>query len=202
MFSEIIMTHEEEENELSKIASTKCQRALDDISDDVVECGDCGFDELHDTIDSISLGLRKSKSKQKLWTILPDENVAYLIIAKSYKEIKNKINSLDNRLTKQQQEEFINRIQLLIPNCRFAEFESPEINECRFIVDADTNNWHGKIIDGIRLVACIDPKHYLKKPKGNDNGKNRNINKSTRNSSTPNNTRRNIKEKKTNMRKR
>src|SRR5579859_4861115 len=149
--------HTQQEQELAKIASTKFFNSLGDIADESV-CVDCGFDEYHNTIDSIELGLSKAKSNKRVWSVEYQGEVEdcsiFLFIADKYEEVKDKIEALPNKFTPEQRQIFVEKIEKTIPGCRLAEFDSPDGNVCRFIVDEDKEAWHGKIVDGIRLQVC------------------------------------------------
>ena len=87
--------HEQQERELSILANTKNDSDLFNIADECCDTDD--IDAYWDTVDGISLGLRKGKSKQKLFSVEYKEqgqsepSLIYLFIAESAEEVKQKI---------------------------------------------------------------------------------------------------------------
>lgn len=85
--------HEQQEQELSNLANTKSYIDLSNIADECCDVSD--IDAYWDTVDGISLGLRKCKSKQKLFAVAYKENgeesMIYLFIAETAEEVRQKI---------------------------------------------------------------------------------------------------------------
>lgn len=161
------MNHEEQEAELQSIASKKCCDTLTNIAD-AADSTDCGYDDYFATVDNINLGLKGTK--QGLWAVsyletgADEPTLIFLFIGKTYEEVKAKIEALPDKMNAAQRAAFITKIEGLV-ECRFVEFDSPDTNFCRIVVDDDAPGWQGKVIDGVRLTVCHDPKHYRKKPK-------------------------------------
>lgn len=164
--------HEQEENDLQKLAETKYFNHLCDIADDSHSFTDDGVDEFHDKADAMRTGLRKGGGKKKLWCVcygvgdeddepVDDPDYVFMFIAKSKAEIQKKIEALPDRLTEEQRNALVAKVEATY-KCRFAEFEYPNSTDCKLVVDSseEANAFHNKTIDGIRLCAVIDPKKY------------------------------------------
>ncbi len=156
--------------ELSAIASTKCALALFEIADEYTDPSE-DIEGYWDMVDGIELGLSKSKSKREVFAVDyrseedpdNDQPSVYLFVD-TYTSVKKQIEALPNKWDRAQRIAFVGKITEQIEYARFAEFTCPDKLRCTIYVDADRDHWHGRVIDGIKIEVMTDPQRRIKKP--------------------------------------
>jgi len=151
------MQQEEQEEILSELAKTKIPSWFDEIADDVLIAEDPN--EYWEVMDGIQLGA----GNNTVWAIEFAEDLVAVFIDETFEELKQKIESLPNKLTVEEKKQVVAKARELVPDARFIYIEPDVEDECRVVVDSMKNDKHGTIINNVRLCYVLDPKRYTKK---------------------------------------
>lgn len=179
------MTHEQEEQELSILASFKDNNALDSAADHSVCNEDPDDGGFHGALDAMEAGLRKSK--KQVWSIQhyePGETSAdfdtglfYFFIDTSYENVLKRIQKLPSLLTEDEVAALVPKVKELIPDAlsvtnsdeglrRIVVKIEPKVSQTDFEA---YNKWYSSLpekVDGVRISYHIMwPKKQQKKAK-------------------------------------